>query len=123
VFDGMGEETQRQQADVLQRPRHGQRPGIVLASRLAFLEEQGILSKAPSPDDRRKDFYTLTEKGLDLIPIVLNIVLWSAKHDSKSYVRRRKDYVARLSRSPMQVSEEVKALVRNGGCIFPEGKE
>ena len=60
----------------------------VLASRLAFLEEQGILSKAPSPDDRRKDFYTLTEKGLDLIPIVLNIVLWSAKHDSKSYVRR-----------------------------------
>jgi DNA-binding HxlR family transcriptional regulator len=40
----------------------------VLASRLAFLEEQGILSRAPSPADRRKDFYTLTEKGLDLIP-------------------------------------------------------
>src|SRR3546814_16674944 len=39
----------------------------ILASRLAFLEEQGILSKTPSPTDRRKDFYTLTEKGLDLI--------------------------------------------------------
>lgn len=95
----------------------------VLASRLAFLEGQGILSRAPSPDDRRKDFYTLTEKGLDLIPIVLNIVLWSAKHDSKSYVRHRKEFIARLSRSPMRVSEEVKALVRNGGCIFPESKE
>ena len=95
----------------------------VLASRLAFLEEQGILAKAPSPDDRRKDFYTLTEKGLDLIPIVLNIVLWSAKHDSKSYVLRRKEYLARLSRSPMLVGEEVKALVRNGGCLFPEGNE
>ena len=47
-----------------------------------------------------------------------DIVLWSAKHDSKSYVRRRKEFVARLSRSPVQVSEEVKALVRNGGCIF-----
>src|ERR1700709_1350684 len=54
----------------------------VLASRLAFLEEQEILSKAPSPDDRRKDIYALTEKGLDLIPIALQIVLWSAKHDS-----------------------------------------
>lgn len=95
----------------------------VLASRLAFLEEQGILSKAPSPDDRRKDFYTLTEKGLDLIPIVLNIVLWSAQHDAKSYVRHRKDFVARISQNPMQVSEEVKALVRNGGCIFPDDKE
>lgn len=95
----------------------------VLATRLAFLEEQGILSKAPSPEDRRKDFYTLTEKGLDLIPIMLSIVVWSARHDSKSYVRRRKDFVARLKASPVQVSEEVKELVRNGGCIFPESRE
>ena len=95
----------------------------VLASRLAFLEAQGILSKAPSPDDRRKDFYTLTEKGLDLIPIVLTIVVWSAKHDAKSYVRRRKEFVARLNRSPAEVSDEVRALVRNGGCVFPESRE
>nr|WP_233518947.1 helix-turn-helix domain-containing protein [Paraburkholderia xenovorans] len=95
----------------------------VLAARLAFLEENGILSSAPSPDDRRKDFYTLTEKGLDLIPVVLNIVLWSAKYDSKSYVRRSKEFAARLRENPMQVSEEVKALVRNGGCMFPDSKE
>jgi len=91
----------------------------VLASRLALLEEQGILSKTPNPDDRRKDFYTLTEKGLDLIPILLNIVLWSATHDSKSYMRRRKEFVARLNRNAQKVSEEVKELVRNGGCVFP----
>ena len=95
----------------------------VLASRLVSLEQQGILSRAPSPDDGRKDFYTLTEKGLDLIPIVLNIALWSAKHDSESYLLRRKEFVARLSQNLMQVSEEVKALVRNGGCVFPEGRE
>ncbi|WP_397453169.1 winged helix-turn-helix transcriptional regulator [Pseudomonas sp. NA-150] len=95
----------------------------VLATRLAFLEEQGVLSKAPSPDDRRKDFYTLTEKGLDLIPMVLNIVLWSEKYDAKSYVRQSKEFVARLSENHRQVSEEVKALVRNGGCIFPEVKD
>ncbi|HEX8593892.1 MAG TPA: helix-turn-helix domain-containing protein [Pseudomonas sp.] len=95
----------------------------VLASRLAFLEEQGVLSKAPSPNDKRKDFYTLTEKGLDLIPVVLSIVLWSAKHDSKSYVRDLEEFVTRLSQNPTQVSEEVKALVRNGGCMFPDIKE
>jgi len=93
----------------------------VLASRLAFLEGQGILSKAPSLEDGRKDIYTLTEKGLDLIPIMLNIILWSAQYDAKSYVRSQKEFVTRISQHPVQVSEEVKALVRNGGCIFPEG--
>ena len=95
----------------------------VLASRLAFLEQQGVLARAPSPDDGRKDLYTLTEKGLDLIPVILNIVLWSAKHDSKSYVLHRKEWVDRLNRNPVEVSEEVKVLVRNGGCMFPDGKE
>jgi DNA-binding HxlR family transcriptional regulator len=93
----------------------------VLASRLAFLEEQGVLSKAPSPDDGRKDFYSLTEKGLDLIPIVLNIVLWSGKYDSQSYVRHSQEFFARLSQNPIEVSEEVRALVRSGGCLFPDG--
>jgi DNA-binding HxlR family transcriptional regulator len=95
----------------------------VLASRLAFLEEQGILSRSPSSDDGRKDFYTLTEKGLDLIPVVLNIVLWSAKHDAKSYVRHAKTFLARLGRNPVQTSEKVKALVRDGECLFPQSKK
>lgn len=92
----------------------------VLASRLAFLEAQEILSKTPSPDDGCKDVYTLTEKGLDLIPVALNIVLWSAKYDSESYVCRCKDFLARLRRNPVKVSEELKALVRKDGCVFPE---
>lgn len=95
----------------------------ILASRLAFLEQQGILSKAPSPTDGRKDFYTLTEKGLDLIPILLNIILWSAQHDAKSHWLPGKDFGTRLRQNPMQVSDEVKALVRNGGCVFPENQE
>lgn len=95
----------------------------VLASRLVFLEGQGILSKAPSLEDGRKDVYTLTEKGLDLIPIVLNIVLWSAQHDAKSYVRGQKEFLARISQHPVEVSEEMKTLVRNGGCIFPDAGE
>ena len=65
--------------------------------------------------------YTLTEKGLDFIPIVLNIVLWSAQHDAKSYVRPHTEFLARISDNPMQVSEEVKAMVRGGGCVFPDG--
>jgi DNA-binding HxlR family transcriptional regulator len=91
----------------------------VLASRLAFLEQQGVLSKEPNPDDRRKDFYELTEKGIDLVPILLNIVMWSAKHDSQSYVRQGSKLFEQLNQNPIQTIEEVKALLRKGGCIFP----
>jgi DNA-binding MarR family transcriptional regulator len=79
-----------------------------------------LFQQPASSADRRKDFYALTEKGLDLIPILLNIVLWSAKYGPKSYKRRRKEFVARLNRSAQKVSGEVKELVRNGGCIFPQ---
>jgi DNA-binding HxlR family transcriptional regulator len=92
----------------------------ILASRLVFLEEQGILRKTPNPADRRKDFYSLTDKGLDLIPMLLDIVIWSAKYDLKSYARRRKEFLARLSKNPQKMSEEVKELIRNGGCVFPD---
>lgn len=90
----------------------------ILASRLAFLEEQGILTKSPSPTDGRKDFYSLTEKGLDLIPILINIMCWSKQHNPKSYALPGKDFSTRMSQDPMLVSGEIKELVRNGGCVF-----
>lgn len=91
----------------------------VLASRLAFLEEQGILARTPSPADGRKDFYTLTDKGVDLVPIVLSIGMWSLQHDADSDARFHTDFVARLRADPVRLGEEVKVLVRDGGCIFP----
>jgi DNA-binding HxlR family transcriptional regulator len=91
----------------------------ILAARLAFLEEQGILARTPNPADGRKDLFTLTEKGLDLIPIVLHIGLWSVRHDAESDARFHTAFVARLSQDPVQLGEEVKSLVRSGGCIFP----
>jgi DNA-binding HxlR family transcriptional regulator len=92
----------------------------ILASRLALLEERGILRKTPNPADRRQDFYSLTDKGLDLIPMLLDIVIWSAKYDPKSHARRRKEFLTRISKSTQKTSEEVKELIRNGGCVFPE---
>src|SRR5437879_173146 len=53
----------------------------ILASRLVQLEQTGILTKKPHDTDKRKELYLLTEKGLDLIPILLEMSGWSAKHD------------------------------------------
>src|SRR5258708_34534282 len=53
----------------------------ILASRLAHLEHQGLLVKKFSQQDKRKEEYVLTEKGLDLIPVLVEMANWSAEHD------------------------------------------
>src|SRR5947208_6372448 len=54
----------------------------ILASRLALLEQKGMLVKKPHEEDKRKEMYVLTEKGLDIIPILVEMANWSAQYDS-----------------------------------------
>jgi DNA-binding HxlR family transcriptional regulator len=53
----------------------------ILTDRLARLEAAGILTKGPDPADARRVHYRLTEKGIDLAPAVVELVLWSARHE------------------------------------------
>ena len=52
----------------------------ILADRLSRLEQVGILKKTPDKNDRRKDRYKLTQKGIDLYPMILEMILWSVKY-------------------------------------------
>jgi DNA-binding HxlR family transcriptional regulator len=53
----------------------------VLASRLARLREAGIVAKEPDETDGRRVIYRLTEKGIDLAPVMLELLVWSARHE------------------------------------------
>lgn len=52
----------------------------ILADRLAMLEREGIISKADDPHHKQKFIYSLTAKGIDLLPIMVEIGAWSLKH-------------------------------------------
>jgi DNA-binding HxlR family transcriptional regulator len=52
----------------------------VLADRLQRLEAAGILLRNDDPDDGRRAIYALTKKGIELAPILVETVIWSAKH-------------------------------------------
>jgi DNA-binding HxlR family transcriptional regulator len=54
----------------------------ILADRLAVLEAHGLLTKAVATDKKSKFTYRLTEKGVDVVPILVELVLWGAKHCS-----------------------------------------
>jgi DNA-binding HxlR family transcriptional regulator len=51
----------------------------ILADRLATLTEVGIVEKREA-DVRSGYVYALTEKGLDLMPVLFELVLWGEKH-------------------------------------------
>ena len=53
----------------------------ILADRLARLEAEGFIEKRPNPDDLRRSIYTLTERGLGLVPVLVEMILWSARED------------------------------------------
>lgn len=53
----------------------------ILADRLKRLEQHGIVDKQTDPDNRSRVIYSLTDRGKDLMPVMLEITAWSAKHD------------------------------------------
>lgn len=53
----------------------------ILANRLQKLEAIEIITAEPEETDGRKINYRLTEKGIDLAPVLLELLLWSAKHE------------------------------------------
>lgn len=59
----------------------------ILADRLQKLVAVDIISTEQSPDDRRIIHYRLTEKGIDLAPVLLDLLIWGARHEETSAPR------------------------------------
>ena len=58
----------------------------LLADRLSMLDKEGIIEKSMDENHKQKIVYTLTQKGVDLMPILVEIIMWSAKYDKNSAV-------------------------------------
>ncbi len=53
----------------------------ILADRLRKLVGYGIIATEPDPADGRRVVYSLTPKGIDLAPVLTEMVLWAAAHE------------------------------------------
>ncbi len=54
----------------------------ILADRLRKLEEAGILTTEPAAEDGRSTYYRLTAKGIALAPVLLDLLIWAARHEA-----------------------------------------
>lgn len=49
----------------------------ILSNRLSMLEELGIIDKGKKEGNKKTNIYSLTQKGKELLPIILEIAQWS----------------------------------------------
>lgn len=54
----------------------------ILSDRLRKLESAGIVDKQRDPSDGRRFIYRLSAKGIELAPVLVELVIWSARHES-----------------------------------------
>lgn len=68
----------------------------ILASRLQSLEENGLIEKLAHPESKAKVLYKLTRKGIDLVPVLIEINLWAEKYFPVS--KERKEMLKRVKK-------------------------
>ena len=97
----------------------------ILANRLEYLEREGLITKSPYETDKRKDVYSVTERGLDLVPMFIEMIAWSAKNDMWQTMEHNGTieqfrFVERTvkTKNKAKLIEDVKETVRRGGCVF-----
>ncbi|MFC6101969.1 winged helix-turn-helix transcriptional regulator [Olivibacter domesticus] len=64
----------------------------ILADRLTALEKNGFVKKERDEHHKQKIIYRLTEKGIDLVPMLIEIALWSDKY-GENLPQYKKDFI------------------------------
>jgi DNA-binding HxlR family transcriptional regulator len=86
----------------------------ILASRLVVLEENKIIEKLDHPESRLKVLYRLTKKGIDLLPIMIEINLWAEKYfpvpaDRKAMLKEvKKDKTAFIRSMTKELERQIR---------------
>jgi DNA-binding HxlR family transcriptional regulator len=76
----------------------------ILSDRLQRLDHAGIVIKQSNLNDARRYIYRLTEKGIDLAPMLIEMFLWAARHEKtaaspaviREMTRNREAFIADL---------------------------
>jgi DNA-binding HxlR family transcriptional regulator len=88
----------------------------ILADRLFTLECAGLIKSKTDNQKKSRILYSLTEKGIDLVPVLLEIIKWSANYDMKSGAP--KEFVDRIKKDKENLSKEIVSKLKSGKSFF-----
>ena len=83
----------------------------ILADRLVKLEKNGVIGKRRDPEHRSKFIYSLTQMGLDLIPMMLQMVDWAEKYDKETEVPR--EFIGPYRKNPKKFTENLRSELKD----------
>jgi len=92
----------------------------ILASRLQSLEENKLIEKLEHPDSKAKVLYRLTQKAIDLLPIIVEIHLWAEKYieipaDIKAMIKETKKGKEEFIKSKTrQLKKQITMEIKSG---------
>jgi DNA-binding HxlR family transcriptional regulator len=94
----------------------------VLADRLRTLQTAGIIHAERQGSDGRRVHYRLTEKGIDLAPLLLDLLIWGARHERTAAPCA---VIDRMEKDREKVLEEVRRrwLERDPAPLLPRFQE
>ena len=81
----------------------------ILSDRLKRLENIGIINSKVYEKQRTQKEYALTEKGKDLIPVLIELILWSHKYQSG--LNLNQDFILKLEKEKSQVIKSIREAV------------
>lgn len=90
----------------------------ILTNRLTNLVQNGIIVKGPHPTDKRKEIYSLSDKGLDLIPILLELSAWGAKNEPKT--ASNYTWVENMQMEKEELIAHIRQTAAEGNSVFGE---
>lgn len=80
----------------------------VLGDRLKMLQEKGFISSQADPDKKSMKLYSLTQKGKDLLPLLVDMMVWSSKHgDFGEDHERLEQFAKRVKENREEVLEQI----------------
>ena len=100
----------------------------ILSTKLKLLEEIGIIIKTQRPDNKKTNLYLLTDKGLALTPILVELAIWSDKNlrdihptivngESMEFLRNDKVAFARTLEKKYREKLATTTYIKNNGLI------
>ena len=83
----------------------------ILTDRLKKLENAQVITKTQDPEHQKKYIYELTAKGVGLIPVILEVILWGTKNDPSTTTP--KELFRRLNKDKSKFTQEIIEAVKN----------
>ena len=82
----------------------------ILSDRLRKLEAAGMVLRQPDPDHGCRIIYTVTEKCLELVPTIMELIRWGAKHVPRS--NAHENLVQRFEQDPVEFMAQIRLSLR-----------